>query len=135
MDPRLWRPYIGRQGPAASLLMVRVEELRKRVGERVRQRRTECELTQEALAERLDLDESTIRAIEAGRRGVSLEVLVALAQALQVEPGALIDEKTVVSTNETEAARLVRALDTGWQKSAVRILREIHRRCAERARG
>jgi transcriptional regulator with XRE-family HTH domain len=115
--------------------MVRAEELRKRVGERVRHRRIECEFTQEELAERLDLDESTIRAIEAGRRGVSLTVLVALAQALNVEPGSLIDEKATVSTSEAEAAQLVRALEPAWQRSAVRILREIHKRCAERARG
>jgi transcriptional regulator with XRE-family HTH domain len=108
--------------------MARTEELRRRVGGRVRRRRQELELTQEALAEKVGLDESSIRAIEAGRRGVSLEVLVGLAEALSVEPGALVDEKLSATTHETEAARLVRTLDAAWQRSAVRILREIHGR-------
>lgn len=105
--------------------MVRVSGLRQRVGERVRARRTELALTQEALAERLDLDESTVRAIESGRRGVSLETLVALADCLEVEPGTLVDDVVAPATHEIDAARLVKSLDPRWQASALRLLREL----------
>jgi transcriptional regulator with XRE-family HTH domain len=105
------------------------ERLAGAIGRRVRQARSRLELTQAELAERLRLEESTVRSIEAGRRGVSVETLLRLADALHVPPGALLeDEGGSKLPVETEAARIVHDLgDQGWQTTALRMLRELHR--------
>ncbi|MBS2031599.1 MAG: helix-turn-helix transcriptional regulator [Deltaproteobacteria bacterium] len=106
--------------------MVTAKSLRKEIGRRVREARVRLELTQAELAGRLDLEEPTIRAIEAGRRGLSLDSLVRLAEALGIQPGVLVDAGEPKPTSlGREAAKLVDGMSPAWQRAAVRILREI----------
>lgn len=98
------------------------------MGERVRRRRRELGLRQADLAERLGLDDSTVRAIESGRRGVSLDTLVALANALDVPAGWLVEQDVLAQGLDEEAARVVRTLAPDWQRVALNILREIQSR-------
>lgn len=53
--------------------------------------RNEKCLSQEDLAARLDLTRTYISYLESGKRYPSLEMLIALAQALDVRPGELLD--------------------------------------------
>lgn len=62
----------------------------KRTGENVRRYRLEKKLTQEALAELVDVNASAITRIESGERGVSVPTLIALAKALGVSCDALL---------------------------------------------
>ena len=59
-------------------------------GERVRSLRTEIGLSQEKLAETTGLHMSYISSIERGRRNVSLLNIIRLAEALAVDPSALV---------------------------------------------
>jgi transcriptional regulator with XRE-family HTH domain len=59
-------------------------------GERVRERRLELGLSQEALAERASLHRTYIGGIERGERNVALLNIVKLAHALQLDPGDLL---------------------------------------------
>lgn len=102
--------------------------LPKGIGRRVRQARKCLEMTQVQLAERLELEESTVRAIETGRRGVSVETLVRLGGALHVPPGALLEDVRAASKPEAEAARLLQDLDATWKSAVLRVVREIHGR-------
>jgi transcriptional regulator with XRE-family HTH domain len=104
-----------------------VPSLREKIGKRVRAARLQLDLTQAELAGRLELEEPTVRSIEAGRRGVSIESLLRLADALRVTPGELLDlDPTKTTTIGQESARLIEELSPTWQKAVLRIVREVH---------
>ena len=60
------------------------------LGERVRQRRKELKLSQEKLAERIDVSTPHMCNIENGKTKFSLQVLVNLANALETTPNVLL---------------------------------------------
>lgn len=59
-------------------------------GQRVRARRTELGLSQEALARRAGLHRTYVGSLERGERNVALLNIVRLGKALGVDPGSLI---------------------------------------------
>lgn len=62
------------------------------LGSNVRKRREEKELTQEALAERADLDPTYISGIERGMRNPSVLSVVRIAKALGVTTSKLMEK-------------------------------------------
>src|SRR5436190_23433869 len=67
-----------------------VDDLRAAFGYRVRELRERAGLTQEALAERADLDVTYVSGIERGRRNPGLNILGRLAKALRVPLPTLV---------------------------------------------
>lgn len=65
------------------------DEILRLFGERLRELRTERDLSQERLAELAGLDRNYIGQIERAERNVALVNIVRIAKALEVEPGAL----------------------------------------------
>jgi transcriptional regulator with XRE-family HTH domain len=65
------------------------DEILRLFGERLRELRTERDLSQEALAELAGLDRNYIGQIERAERNVALVNIVRIAKALETEPGAL----------------------------------------------
>jgi transcriptional regulator with XRE-family HTH domain len=63
-------------------------------GGRVRARRNELGLSQEALADRAGLHWTFVGQVERGRRNLSLHNLLKLAGALQTDPGRLVEGLT-----------------------------------------
>jgi transcriptional regulator with XRE-family HTH domain len=59
-------------------------------GDRVRTRRHELDLSQEALADRAGLHWTFVGQVERGRRNLSLHNLLKLAEALEIDPGKLV---------------------------------------------
>ncbi len=92
----------------------------KGLGERIRKQRLKLKLTQEKLAEKVEISESFMGHIERGDRKLSLETLVKLAQELNVsidyllldivklEPDAYLNE--IVSTLGKKDKKQVKAL-------------------------
>jgi transcriptional regulator with XRE-family HTH domain len=108
---------------------VTVEELRKEIGRRVREARQRLRLTQTELADALDLEEVSVRAIEAGRRGLSVDSLIRMARALHIPPAELLEEAgTGECRDEIEATRLVHDMDPEWRATALQVLRALHAR-------
>jgi transcriptional regulator with XRE-family HTH domain len=68
------------------------EELLRAVGARIRQLREARGLTQQALAERIDLGQFTYSRYETGRRSPPISVLSRVAEALGVPLAALFEE-------------------------------------------
>jgi transcriptional regulator with XRE-family HTH domain len=101
-----------------------VNELYAAIGRRIRTARTARDLTQAALAEAAAVEEPTIRALEAGRRGPSIETLIAVAKALDVHAGVLLDDAPPAQGDD-EAARIVAALSPSWRAFALRTLRDL----------
>jgi transcriptional regulator with XRE-family HTH domain len=77
------------------------DEILRLFGERLRELRTERNLSQERLAELAGLDRNYIGQIERAERNVALVNIVRIAKALEVEPGELF-----VSFKGTRLARL-----------------------------
>ena len=59
-------------------------------GARVRQRRYELELSQEALADLSDLHWTYVGQVERGQRNITLHNIIRIADALNVDPGELV---------------------------------------------
>ncbi len=71
--------------------MTEPNEIEQTVRSRLRSLRRTLGLSLDQLAERTNLSASTISRIETGHRTISLDVLLPLAQALQVDLDALLD--------------------------------------------
>ncbi|MGV7004673.1 helix-turn-helix domain-containing protein [Desulfovibrio sp. QI0442] len=61
------------------------------VGRTIREFRQMSGLSQDALADRMDLSAPYISMLESGKRYPSIEMLVRIAIALEVRPGAMLD--------------------------------------------
>jgi transcriptional regulator with XRE-family HTH domain len=64
----------------------------KLLGSRVKELRKERGLTQQALADLCEIDIRTIQRIESGKYEIGLFILYALADALEIKVGKLLDE-------------------------------------------
>lgn len=65
------------------------------IGLRIRQARNQRNITQDDLAEMTDLSRPTISLIEGGKKGISLEVLIRICNALEISSDkVLLDELT-----------------------------------------
>ena len=67
--------------------------IKKNLGNRVREIRINRALTQEALAEKINLSAKSLSQIELGNNFVSAETLDGLCAALNITPSALFDFK------------------------------------------
>lgn len=63
----------------------------KILAENVKRYRTECNLTQEALANTAGIEYSQVSRIERGIINTSVSVIFAIAQALKVKPSQLLE--------------------------------------------
>ena len=68
-----------------------IAALKKRIGSRIRQRRGECRMTQEDLADKASLSTHYLSEIEAGKRNPTLEMLCRLSFALQLTLAELVN--------------------------------------------
>lgn len=66
--------------------------IRKAFGLKVRMRRYEIGLTQEALAEKAELHPTYVGSVERGERNIALENIVALSKALSCSPRDLMPD-------------------------------------------
>ena len=63
----------------------------KIIGLNVKSQRVKKELTQEQLAELVDVSENTISSLERGRQNITILNFIAIARALKVDINDLID--------------------------------------------
>ncbi len=110
------------------------KERRQAIGRRVRDCRNALGLTQDAVAERADLAEATLRAVEAGRRGPSVDSITAIASALGVPVSTFFSDDAVADGSGAEAARLFRELDERLQPVVIRFMREMGTALAPKAK-
>ncbi|HHY99420.1 MAG TPA: helix-turn-helix transcriptional regulator [Firmicutes bacterium] len=91
-----------------------MEELKRRIGSRLRALRQDRRLTQEKLAESAGIHPTFLAKIEGGRRLPSLEVICRLANALGVPAAAIvsaIDEREGASPKDRLADEIVMLLE------------------------
>jgi transcriptional regulator with XRE-family HTH domain len=76
------------------------DEILQLFGERLRQIRTERNLSQERLAELAGLDRNYIGQIERAERNVALVNIIRIAKALEIEPQLLFTAFTAAKVGE-----------------------------------
>ncbi len=92
------------------------EEILKEIyGQNIKRLREEKHLTQEKFAEFVGISEKYLSAIETGRNFGSLETIVALSNALQIEPFELfLPQNKKLSYDSRRTKILVSRLKTGF---------------------
>lgn len=95
-----------------------------KLGQRIRNSRKACGLTQEQLAEKVDISSVHLSHIETGTTKLSLSVLVSIATALNVSTDSLLfDEKSISKTATIlEVERLLDACSPTQAKMLAEIL-------------
>lgn len=68
-----------------------MKSLKQKLGARIQEIRKNKNLTQEVLAEKIDMDKPNLSNIECGKRFMTAETLEKLANALEVEEKELFD--------------------------------------------
>jgi transcriptional regulator with XRE-family HTH domain len=72
-------------------------QLRKVLGQNVKQRRRELSLTQEDLAEAAGVTQAFISSLERGATSISVDTLASLAESLKVAPSILLGQESFAS--------------------------------------
>lgn len=67
-----------------------LNDVTRTFGERVRDRRTELGISQEAAADRIGIHWSALGKIERGQRSLRLETITKIAAGLGIDPGTLV---------------------------------------------
>ena len=83
---------------AALVYEQEVEQLRKRVADRIRELATRKGLTLTDLADRAEVSQAAFWAAMKGRSGPSIDYLAKVAAALGVDPGVLVKKPRSGST-------------------------------------
>ncbi len=85
-------------------------DIRQLFGANLRRHRLAVGLSQEAIGVRMGVDRAHISSMERGRQNVTLLILHEVAQALGVEPAALLDASPQPPPLEGKAPRTQRAV-------------------------
>ena len=99
----------------------------KLIGERIKQTRKERGMTQELLAEKLNVSIGYVSQIERGVTKISLDLLGAISAIFSCDVSDLIRESAVASKHyrENELASEFRDLDTKKKKFLLSVIRAI----------
>lgn len=84
--------------------------IKKNLGNRIREIRISRSLTQEALAEKINLSAKSLSQIELGNNFVSAETLQELCSALDITPKILFDFKYSEISEEVSLAEITKRL-------------------------
>ena len=103
-----------------------IKETRKLLGERIRELRKSAGITQEVLGEKSSLNYKFIGELERGRVNVSLDSLVKIAAALNVDPGSFFAKDTLpvrqVTVKEKNPLSKLSSRDLRGIKQALKLL-------------
>ncbi|WP_121353337.1 helix-turn-helix domain-containing protein [Flavisolibacter nicotianae] len=69
-------------------------DIKEKVGQRIRELRRQLELSQEALANKAEVDRTYMTDVENGRRNISIEILEKIIAALEVSFAEFFDAKS-----------------------------------------
>lgn len=116
----------------------RIDDIKVRVGARVRELREGEGLSQEQLAHAAGLSRPYVGALERGEQGAGLEVIEKLSRALRVAPARLLDDDVPAVGEGGRAERLgrqVAALARGASADKVELFGRLAKTFFAKARG
>ena len=97
----------------------------KLIGERIKRARKSIGITQEALAERLNVSIGYVSQVERGITKISLDLLGAISTILNCDIATLVSESSLNSTDymESELIDKIRKLDSKKRKFILEIIK------------
>lgn len=87
--------------------MTSIEEIIKIYADNIRRERNNKKVTQSVMAEKIGITEKYWSDIETGRKPCSLDTLVAIANALEIEPYELLLPENKAITYDTRRTKIV----------------------------
>jgi len=78
-------------------MIMQADTLSKIVGQNIRKRRSELNMTQTELADKLGITAGAISDIELGKRSPGIKTIAELSEALRIPPSYLLSAETVVA--------------------------------------
>lgn len=87
--------------------MTSIEEIIKIYADNIRRERNNKKVTQSVMAEKIGITEKYWSDIETGRKPSSLDTLVAIANALEIEPYELLLPENKAITYDTRRTKIV----------------------------
>lgn len=98
---------------------------RKILGLKIRNQRINLRLTQEQLAEKVDLSPQYIGFIERGEKNITLEKLISICNCLNLTPNYLLSDNTSFFEEDTndEIFRLLSTMSDRERNIAINIIR------------
>ncbi|MGE4297902.1 MAG: helix-turn-helix domain-containing protein [Desulfovibrionaceae bacterium] len=105
-----------------------MENILEAVGAKIRILRKGSGLSQQALAERAGVSYKYLGEIERGQVSLSVEILLKIAQALNVQSTDILEESAVDSVR-SRAVFIMAELPESEQKLAVELLEALLRKC------
>jgi transcriptional regulator with XRE-family HTH domain len=100
-----------------------VRRFYEEVGRRLRRARLDAGLTQQELAEQVELSRASIANIEAGRQQFPLHALILFARALKVKPASLMPSPELLEAEPVlPNAEMIEGLDEDSQRWVRRVL-------------
>ena len=105
------------------------KKLYHEIGERIRKSRQEARISQEELAEYAGISGSYISDIEAGKRNFSVDVLMKIAEALQVSTDWILraDTPGTAAVLNRDVERILEGLSADEMNDVMLILTDIKR--------
>ena len=99
------------------------------LGSRIKKRRLELNLTQEKLAEKVDLSAVYIGQIERGERKVTIDTLVKLANSLNTSVEELLKDSTSKNINArlNELVNIAKELDTSNIDKVIDVIKAMYK--------
>lgn len=99
------------------------------VGKRIQELRKSAKLSQEEIAERADISPNYLSRIERGKENPTLDMLIKLSRALDVEMWEIFDFGHVLNQKELKETlqTLVKASDDSKLRVALKVIRAINR--------
>ncbi len=106
-----------------------MKNIKQLLGARIQQLRKKRHLTQETLAEKLDITPNYLSGIERGRQSPSLDLLVKLARTLEVELWEMFDFEHHVNKKELLIVlkQLSKEMDDNLLQLVVKVVRAMVR--------
>ncbi len=97
----------------------------KLIGERIKRARKSCGMTQETMAERLNVSIGYVSQVERGITKISLDLLGAISSILDRDIAEFVSESAVNSNEymETELASEIRKLDQKKKKFVLQLIK------------
>lgn len=104
-------------------------ETKKLIGLRIKELRKSRHLSQEHLAEKADINSKYLSRIECAKENPTLDMLIKLANALEVEMWEMFDFGHVVSQKELKEAiqRFSKSADEPTLRLALKVIRAVAR--------
>ncbi len=98
------------------------EEIRREIGDRIREARMKSGLTQSQLAETLDVSTSFLSEVETGKKGMSFETFYAICESIEVSSDFILFGPDAITKPSKTIIEIAQRLDSEELNTCINFL-------------